>query len=44
MYKEFAATEETIYDIVSELVDETLSKGELECETEDIRSIYLSSK
>lgn len=43
-YKEYVETEETIYDIISELVDETLEKGELECATEDIRTIYLSSK
>lgn len=43
-YKDFAKTEDTIYDIISEIVDETINKGEMECQTDDIRSIYLNSK
>lgn len=44
-YKDFVATEKIIYDIVSEIVDETIERGGLtDCETEDIQSIYLSSK
>lgn len=42
-YKEFAQTEDFIYDIVSEIVDDTIKTGDMECQTEDIRSIYLNS-
>lgn len=42
-YKDFAQTEDLIYDIVSEIVDETIRTGDVECQTEDIRSIYLNS-
>ncbi|XP_063697170.1 ecdysone 20-monooxygenase [Culicoides brevitarsis] len=41
-YKDFAQTEDLIYDIVSEIVDETLQNGDMECQTEDIRSVYLN--
>lgn len=43
-YKEFVKTEEIVYDIISEIVEESIERGEFDCETEDIRSIYLSSK
>lgn len=43
-YKEFAQTEDLIYDIVSDIVDETIKTGDMECQTEDIRSVYLNSE
>lgn len=43
-YKEFAQTEDLIYDIVSEIVDETIKNGDMDCQTEDIRSVYLNSE
>lgn len=43
-YTEFVQTENLIYDIISEIVDESIGRGEFEVETEDIQSIYHSSK
>uniref|UniRef100_T1GJG6 Cytochrome P450 n=1 Tax=Megaselia scalaris TaxID=36166 RepID=T1GJG6_MEGSC len=41
-YRDFAKSEEIIYDIVSELVDEALAENELNSADDDVNSIFYS--